>query len=145
MPPTRRRPAAVDPEALAELSDPPRSGGGLRKSPAADPVLTVAGTDRSEPGPARQKRAGGRPTERGATEQDTPKGKVGFYQDRVESARMRAAFDWTRAAEHHASLSDFIAGAVLKEVVRLERKYHDAQPWPDLEPGELPTGRPLSS
>jgi len=33
----------------------------------------------------------------------------------------------------------------MREVARLEAKHHDGQPWPAVEPGQLPTGKPLGS
>jgi len=73
------------------------------------------------------------------------KAKVGFYQAPDDTARARAAYDWTRPQEGHRSFSDFISAAVMREVARLETKYHDSEPWPALEPGRLPTGKPLGS
>lgn len=71
------------------------------------------------------------------------KGKVGFYQRPEDTARARAAFNWTRLQEGHRSFSDFVAEALMKEVVRLEQEHHAGAPWPPLDPGHLPTGKPL--
>jgi hypothetical protein len=152
MPPSRRRGASPDRATLAELAQaPPR--GRLRKAPAADPVLGAVGTapaDRADsdvpPAGDRRgrRRAAGGPAER----TDPPpaaKTKVGFYQDGADTARARAAYDWTRPQEGHRSFSEFIAAAVMREVYRLEAQYHDGKPWPPVQPGQLPTGKPLGA
>ena len=158
--PTRRRGARPDTQALDELAQAPAGGGGrLRKAPTADPVLSAGSP---QPGPTERARgpevdqdaAAARPARTPAAarpprgERATPtasKAKVGFYQDPDHTARARAAYDWTRPQEGHRSFSDFIAAAVMREVARLEAKYHDGQPWPAVEPGQLPTGKPLGS
>lgn len=33
----------------------------------------------------------------------------------------------------------------MREVERLEAEYHHGEPWPPMEPGELPTGKPLGA
>lgn len=71
------------------------------------------------------------------------KSKVGFYQDADDTARARAAYDWSRPHEGHRSFSDSVASALMREVSRLEAKYHDNKPWPAVEAGQLPTGKPL--
>lgn len=135
MPPSRRRGASPNAEDLAGLGDAPAPGR-LRKAPAADPVLGVAAA--SAPNPA--------PESSPAAAKGAPaKTKVGFYQSVEDTARARAAYDWTRPRTRHRSFSDFIAHAVMREVERLEAEYNDGQPWPSLEPGELPAGRPMGS
>lgn len=73
------------------------------------------------------------------------KPKVGFYQRAEDTARARAAFVWTRPQEGHRSFSDFVAAAVMAEVERLEAKYHGGKPWPAMDAGQLPVGKPLGS
>jgi len=73
------------------------------------------------------------------------KAKVGFYQRTEDTARARAAFIWTRPQEGHRSFSDFVAAAVMAEVARLEAKYHGGKPWPAIDTGQLPVGKPLGS
>lgn len=136
--PRRRRQTEADAEALAELREAPAIGG-LRKAPKTDPVLTVAGNAPTED--TRTARRGGRQAPTGRSERP----KVSFYVDPADAARMRAAFDWTRGPERHTSLSDFIANAVAKEVARLEQQYNNGKPWPDLGPGQIPTGRPIGT
>lgn len=140
MPPTRRRSASPSAEDLASLAETPIVGGRLRKAPNSDPVLGVAGTPATHPDSADSFAA---PSRR--TPKPPSKTKVGFYQAPEDAARARAAYDWTRPHEGHRSFSDFISSAVMREVERLEEKYQDGQPWPALEPGELPTGKPLGS
>jgi hypothetical protein len=156
MPPSRRRGASPDRTTLAELAQaPPR--GRLRKAPATDPVLGPVGTsaENSSDNPAGNSadtdqstaRAGQRGRARAEpTGTSTPaKTKVGFYQDTADTARARAAYDWTRPREGHRSFSDFIAAAVMREVHRLEAEYHAGNPWPPVQPGQLPTGKPLGA
>lgn len=83
-----------------------------------------------------------------AREERTPSGKkyppkVTFYQPQEDSARMRGAFRHTDREEGDRSLSDFIHKAVMAEVERRERKYNSGQPFPDLEAGSIPRGRPM--
>jgi hypothetical protein len=142
-PPSRRRGAKPDAATLDELARASASGGQLRKAPPSDPVLDVgSGTpagDR-ETGPRRR---------RGRSDHDpaptTGKTKVGYYQDPDDVARARAAYEWTRLQENHRSFSDLIAAALMREVARLEEKYNNGQPWPPVEPGHIPTGKPLGS
>lgn len=138
---TRRQGASPSMDDLATFNQ-PTAGGRLRKAPTADPVLGVAsGTTTTEnPPPA----AATKTTPRGAPATPT-KAKVGFYQAPADTARARAAYDWTRTTTRHRSFSDFIATALMREVARLEADHHDGQPWPALDPGELPTGKPLGS
>ena len=138
MPPTRRA-ASPDPEALTEPAQALAGDGQPNTAPATDHTPGADG-----PGPAR----GDRPQPgRAYPEASRPaaKTKVGFYQDPADSARARAAYDWTRPHEGHRSFSDFIAAAVMREVERLEAKHHDGGPWPPLPPGQLPTGKPLGA
>jgi len=159
MPPARRRPAGPDTDALAALSSPPPAGGRLKKADHGDPVLGLASQpsppatepDRQTAEDTSTAAAGGtRPRAARSKQEDVnrtggAKVKVGYYQDPDDMARARSAYDWTRPREGHRSLSDFIAHAVMREVERVEKLYNDGQPWPPLEPGELPGGRPLGS
>lgn len=138
--PTRRRGAHPDARALDELGQAPAAAGRLRKAPTGDPVL-----DAGSAGPAAEPAAAARAPRPARSTSTAGKAKVGFYQDPDNTARARAAYDWTRPHEGHRSFSDFIAAAVMREVARLEAKHHDGQPWPAVEPGQLPTGKPLGS
>lgn len=69
--------------------------------------------------------------------------KVTFYQPQDDTARMRGAFRHTDREEGDRSLSDFIHKAVMAEVERREKKYNNGQPFPDLEAGSIPRGRPM--
>ncbi len=146
MPPTRRPVARPDAQALEQLGQAPAVGR-LRKAPAADPVLgcAVARPVESPPVPpttAAKPRTRTPPLTAPATTKPG-KSKVGFYQDPTDTARARAAYDWTRPHERHRSFSDFISAALMREVGRLERQYHDGSPWPAVAPGQLPTGKPM--
>ena len=41
------------------------------------------------------------------------------------------------------SLSQFLSGAAMKEVERLEAKYNNCKPFPPVGARELPQGRPM--
>lgn len=69
--------------------------------------------------------------------------KVSFYQAREDTDRVRGAILHTMASEGPRSLSQFINGAVMAEVERLERKYNGGQPFPPVGARELPQGRPM--
>ena len=151
--PPRRRGARPDAQALDELGQAPSPAGRLRKAPTADPVVNAGSPTPGEPADTGERATGGTGRPAAATRAPRParststagKTKVGFYQDPDDTARARAAYDWTRPHEGHRSFSDFIAAAVMREVARLEAKHHDGQPWPAVEPGQLPTGKPLGS
>jgi hypothetical protein len=70
------------------------------------------------------------------------KEKVGVRFRPANTARARAAYLHTVAEEGHASFSEFIEAAVLRETARVERKYNGGQPWPPEGPGQAPVGRP---
>lgn len=146
--PTRRRGARPDAQALDELGQSPAAAGRLRKAPAGNPVL-----DAGSAGPAAEPCGPGESASRpAAAARVAPAVDVdrGQSQGRLlpgprRHRRARAAYDWTRPHEGHRSFSDFIAAPVMREVARLEAKHHDGQPWPAVEPGQLPTGKPLGS
>lgn len=69
--------------------------------------------------------------------------KVSFYQDPEDTARMRGAILHTMPHEGARTLSEFIHRAVMAEVQRLESVYNDGNPFPPLDAGELPQGRPM--
>jgi hypothetical protein len=70
--------------------------------------------------------------------------QITFYIDAEQAARARAAFMRTQGPEGNRTWSDFIADAVRRETERLERTYNDAQPWPGVQAGAMPTGRPVT-
>lgn len=69
--------------------------------------------------------------------------KVGFYVDVEEARRARGAYKHLPRTVTAKSWSDFLAGAVLREVTRLEAEYNSGRPFPDAMAGELPAGRPM--
>lgn len=69
--------------------------------------------------------------------------KVGFYQRREDTARMRGAVLATRAEEGHRSMSEFINTTLLAEVERLEAKYNNGEPFPSVDADRGHAGRPL--
>ena len=107
-----------------------RSAGERRvvAAPVVDPVLGITGPPPEpvvEPEPAE------------------PKVKVGFYVPESEAGRIRAAFVFTRRPGDRTirSLSDFIAAAMREHVDALEAER--GEPFVPLDPGVIPTGRPL--
>lgn len=148
-PASARRAPGPDPAALAELAAlTPTTGGRLQKAPAHDPVLgPPAPTVPAPTVPSAQAPAKEAPSDRRRRSELGDAGaktKVGFYQDPDDTARARAAYEWTRVHEGSRSFSEFIAAAVMREVARLEIRYHDGRSWPGVEAGQIPTGKPLA-
>jgi hypothetical protein len=144
---TRR--GVPDPDALGALAP-----GGLRRAPDVDPVLGAA--------------TAGSPQERAAPVVSTPpapvvapavppvapgpapaavtarrRKKEQWHDWADELALLRAAYWHTAAREGHRSWSAFVADVMRRERARLETLYNGGRPWPPVESGELPTGRPL--
>lgn len=69
--------------------------------------------------------------------------KVSFYQQREDTDRIRGAIMHTIPYEGTRTLSQFLSGAAMKEVERLEVKYNDGKPFPRVGARELPQGRPM--
>ena len=69
--------------------------------------------------------------------------KVSFYQEREDTDRIRGAIMHTIPYEGTSTLSQFLSGAAMKEVERLEAKYNDGKPFPKVGARELPQGRPM--
>lgn len=69
--------------------------------------------------------------------------KVSFYQEQEDTDRIRGAIMHTIPYEGVRSLSQFLSGAAMKEVERLEAKYNDGKPFPPVGARELPQGRPM--
>ncbi|MEJ5914247.1 ParB family protein, partial [Pseudokineococcus sp. 1T1Z-3] len=109
--------------------------GKLAKAAPQDPVI---GTPQDAP-------AAGESTGTAAevVRESAGKRKVGYAQDADDTARARAAYNWTRANTGTRSFSDFIANAVMAEVERLEKEYNGGKAWAGMHAGEIPTGRPL--
>jgi len=119
-----------DAQALDELGQAPQVAGRLRKAPSDDPVLSASSpsagsaTEVNPPKAAAirpvRRPAAGRVAASDRVTSTAGKAKVGFYQAPDDTARARAAYDWTRPQEGHRSFSDFISAAVMREVARLE-------------------------
>lgn len=69
--------------------------------------------------------------------------KVSFYQEQEDTDRIRGAIMHTIPYEGVRSLSQFLSGAAMKEVERLERQYNDGKPFPPVGARQLPQGRPM--
>ena len=69
--------------------------------------------------------------------------KVSFYQEQEDTDRIRGVIMHTIPYEGVRSLSQFLSGAAMKEVERLERQYNDGKPFPPVGARELPQGRPM--
>lgn len=127
--PTRRRGAVPDAGAVADLTAPPAPAGVLTKAPEQDPVLAAARPDHRR---------------RGAT------GAALREQLKVWGApglpgRLRAAFLATREETGYRSVSELVEHAIEVELRKLERKHHGGKPWEPVQPGIVPTGRPIGS
>ena len=68
---------------------------------------------------------------------------MSFYQEQEDTDRIRGAIMHTIPYEGVRSLSQFLSGAAMKEVERLERQYNDGKPFPPVGARELPQGRPM--
>jgi hypothetical protein len=142
--PQRRRHGRPDADALAGLDDTSSAPDGAGEAEPAAPRLSKAAADDLVLGtPARGRAATTAPRARTASGGAGAKARVGFYQLTEDTARARAAYKWTGHQEGHRSLSDFFAAAIMKEVERLERDYNGGQPYAGIEPGDIPTGKPL--
>ncbi|WIB72579.1 hypothetical protein [Curtobacterium sp. MCBD17_026] len=113
---------AAEPAAVAAQTpaSPPQA------APVADDVTAAPST------PSRAPKAGKKP-------------KVSFYQDPEDTARARAAMVHTQGLEGSRSWSEFVDRALMREAERLEKRYNGGQPWPPVEAGEIPRGRPMGS
>lgn len=69
--------------------------------------------------------------------------KVSFYQAEADTERARGVLLNTMAHESYRSMTDFIASAVMEKVERMEAKYNDGKPFPNVKAGDIPQGRPL--
>jgi hypothetical protein len=67
------------------------------------------------------------------------KKQVTFYIEGADRQRAKAAYKATSSQEDHGSWSDFVARALMNEVLRLESSYNDGKPFPggnaNLTPG----------
>jgi hypothetical protein len=127
----------------------PRKSSLLGSTPVAPPVPAPAPAPEETPAPApvHTPPAGSPP--RAGEEQTTPSlerkrkypPKVSFYQDLEDTRRVRAA---VKATREDRNMSGFIHDVVMAEVERLEQLHNGGRPFPGGEPGELPTGRPLT-
>lgn len=109
---------------------------------SVDPVAPIAET----PPPALPAPEEPKPTEqqRPAPQRAAAKTKVGFFLPADEADRARAALVNTFAPNQEGprTFSDLIRRGLLAEVERLERQYNDGKPWPPVQAGQVPTGRP---
>ena len=69
--------------------------------------------------------------------------KVSFYQSTEDTDRIRGAIMHTIPYEGTRTLSQFLSGAAMKEVERLEAQYNGGKPFPRVGARELPQGRPM--
>lgn len=68
---------------------------------------------------------------------------MSFYQEKEDTDRIRGAIMHTIPYEGVRSLSQFLSGAAMKEVERLERQYNGGKPFPPVGAREMPQGRPM--
>ncbi|WP_459645167.1 ParB family protein [Kineococcus sp. NUM-3379] len=110
------------------------------------PATAGSDADAADTPPAEAPRRRGRPRKETAQPGGSAveeKKRVGYYQTPSETDRARGCYEYTRLATGYRSFSDFIAAAVMEKCEALERQYNGGEPFPAMEPGELPTGRPL--
>lgn len=69
--------------------------------------------------------------------------KMSIYQDPEDTDRIRGAIIHTMGQEGYRTLSQFVNGAVMEEVRRLEEKYNNGQPFPPVSAKGFPKGRPM--
>lgn len=69
--------------------------------------------------------------------------KMSIYQDPEDTDRIRGAIIHTMPQEGHRTLSQFVNGAVMEEVRRLEEKYNGGEPFPPVSAKGFPKGRPM--
>jgi hypothetical protein len=78
---------------------------------------------------------------------DKPRSKyspeVSFYRSTEDTDRIRGAIMHTIPYEGTRTLSQFLSGAAMKEVERLEAQYNGGKPFPRVGARELPQGRPM--
>lgn len=117
----------------------PRKSGLAGKSPVTPPAQQPLGKSV----PAEREDAGVTPPKTETPAKEPAKKKVSFYQDETRTAHARGAHLYTMAHERRKSLSEFIDNAVMAEVERLEAKYNDGKPFPPVQSGEIPQGRPM--
>ena len=72
------------------------------------------------------------------------KKQVTFYIEGADRQRAKAAYKATSSQEDHGSWSDFVARALMNEVLRLESSYNDGKPFPGGN-ANLTPGRRLGS
>ncbi|WP_143458844.1 hypothetical protein [Leifsonia sp. ALI-44-B] len=107
------------------------------EAPAPEPAAAAPAVEPAEPV---------RPTRQAASKTPTKgadKKPMSVRASLTDQARIRAAFMATNSSERHGSLSDFITQAALEKVAQLEQKYNGGEPWPPLDAGDVPTGRPI--
>lgn len=72
-------------------------------------------------------------------------GKITIQLKPEEAARVRAAFANLPAKVRPRSLGAFAAVPIMEYVRQIEEEYNGGEPFDPIEPGVLPTGRPLGS
>ena len=121
--PPRVEPAAAEAPAPAPTPEPQAA------APAAPASTTVPAVDAAP------------------TSTDKPRSKyppkVSFYQSTEDTDRIRGAIMHTIPYEGTRTLSQFLSGAAMKEVERLEAQYNGGKPFPRVGARELPQGRPM--
>ena len=73
--------------------------------------------------------------------QITTHAKVSVRLPEEVASRARGAFWATGHLTGIKSLSEWVADAIATKLVTDEQRYNNGQPFPSIEPGEIPTGR----
>lgn len=142
--PMQSEPVAAAPAQEAPQPDPDET----TVSPAVEPEVAApavqhdsssqgggVAADRSQPAPTASVEAPPRKSS----------GKITIQLKPEEAARVRAAFANLPAKVRPRSLGAFAAVPIMEYVRQIEEEYNGGEPFDPIEPGVLPTGRPLGS
>ncbi|MFJ2355623.1 hypothetical protein [Frigoribacterium sp. NPDC087798] len=112
-------PPPVEPAAAAAPSPEPQAAASAAPASTTVPVVDAAPTGADKP-------------------RSKYPPKVSFYQSTEDTDRIRGAIMHTIPYEGIRTLSQFLSGAAMKEVERLEIQYNGGKPFPQVGARELP-------
>ncbi|PFG45136.1 hypothetical protein ATJ97_0058 [Georgenia soli] len=145
--PDQPQPAVAQTPAAATTAQPVQEDQGTQV-PAAQTVVTQpAPSPTTEAAPvqaiAAPQQPPGAPTDQPARAKNPRKPNITFSMADADAARMRSAYAHLPFGVRPRSLSDFIVGAVMAHVRELEAQYNGGEAFPPIDPGVIPTGRPV--
>jgi hypothetical protein len=136
--PERRRSSLTGASPIAPPPVEPAAAAAPAPAPTPEPQATAPAAPASPTVPA---------VDAAPTGADKPRSKyppkVSFYQSTEDTDRIRGAIMHTIPYEGTRTLSQFLSGAAMKEVERLEAQYNGGKPFPRVGARELPQGRPM--